>query len=132
MVNGAVLTVVDPASATGHEQWLAAHGRTPQREPHSHPNYCKAVAVDEAKIRCAVWQEPSGQVMMPFELRTIQSAQLGTDYSDAVTPYGYGGAFVTGVVDEHAFWSAWHAWCLRENVVGLLVGVRSFWVKPLR
>jgi hypothetical protein len=101
------------------ERWLAAWEAWPEREVHAHPEYVALYEDDTARALCAL----DDGVLYPFLLRDLP---FGAEGGDIVTPYGYGGAFRTGVADAEAFWAAFDGWAVEQGVVSELVRFSLF------
>ena len=63
---------------------------------------------------------PAGGALFPLILRPIDQepwADVSEEGSDVTSPYGYGGPFRWGEVDEVAFWLDLHRWAEAQHVV---------------
>jgi len=65
---------------------------------------------------------------MPMIVRPLSSEvwAIGSEVSDATTPYGYGGAFAWGEVQADEFWNSLDRWADRENIVTLFARLSVF------
>lgn len=106
------------------EAWRHLWRVSPHREPQACPDFVAAMAGAAEEPACAVYRSDGGVVQLPFLLRPIPRPgdpldSVLPDVRDAITPYGYGGAFLEGEVQPRAFWSCWDRWAQRSNVVSL-------------
>lgn len=110
-------------------RWLALWERT-GREPFAHPSYVALFAQEGEQAQALTWRDPLGgdDVLLPFirrplpqELWDICGGQHF--WTDAVSPYGYGGPFTTlnNQIDWNLFWADVLAWMRLENVLTFFV-----------
>jgi hypothetical protein len=100
----------------------------PQREPFAHPVYLEAFLGENQEAVCAIQTSETGAVLFPLILRPVSSAAWATkgEYRDATSPYGYGGAFFWGEVDELCFWDSFDEWAEECNIVSLFARLSLF------
>ncbi|RYB94302.1 GNAT family N-acetyltransferase [Nocardioides oleivorans] len=105
-----------PGSAEWHRLWEATG-----REPFAHPSYLGLTAGPGERVVGVCWSDAGGEVLLPLLLRPLPSGpglqDLEGDWTDAVSPYGYGGPFVTGEPDLAAFFAALRGWMRDEHVL---------------
>lgn len=103
-------------------RWLAVHRAWPAREVFAHPAYVRLFAGEHDEPLAAYAETPTGFILYPFVLRRITAPHLvaaGRSIHDITTPYGYGGAFHSGVGEAEAkeFWAAFDDFCRTRHVV---------------
>lgn len=92
--------------------WLAAWERT-GREPFAHPDYVSLFAQPGDQTLTLLWQGSGCEVLLPLLRRPLP----GQEWTDVISPYGYGGPFVSGNVEWAAFYPELLAWMRRERVL---------------
>lgn len=131
------LSIERPDSGRWRSVWT-----TTGREPFAHPEFGRLFAgpADEPVALC--WEDDGGQVLLPLVLRSLPEGLASSDdgWRDAISPYGYGGPFLSGRPDLSAFYVALLTWMrdarvlsgfIRGSVVGppatspLPAGVRA-------
>ena len=118
MLDFGVLRLRDPLD---HALALSVWERCRHQDPHAHPTYVELFArLAGAEPLCAVGVWPAGSVMMPFCLRTVPGSPDGGS-TDAITPYGFGGAYASGDVRPEHFWSKWQAWAIQTGLVSFVI-----------
>lgn len=96
-------------------EWLAAWERT-GREPFAHPAYVALFAKEGDQPVALLWEE-QGTVLLPLILRPLPSElSRGTEWRDAVSPYGYGGPFGE-TTDWAGFYAALSEWMNDQKVL---------------
>ena len=105
------------------DDWLDAWRRT-GREPFAHPDYVSLFTGRGERAQALSWQAAGdAEVLMPLIRRPLPRSLLlgsrfdGGAWTDAVSPYGYGGPFASGDVDWRAFYTAVLAWMGANGVV---------------
>lgn len=68
---------------------------------------------DSSEVVLLKWQDNAGIVYLPLVLREIP----GQDYFDATNAYGFGGPWVEGHPDVHAFRQYFDDWAMEHRVV---------------
>lgn len=114
--------ILDAGSEGGRAEWLALWRAWPDKEIVTRPEYAELFARPGDRVVCAVGEEDGGAILFPLVLRPLARepwAQPGDPRWDAVTPYGYGGAFAygSGARDHAAFWRAHAGWCAEARIV---------------
>ena len=94
----------------GSTRWRALWEAT-GREPFGHPNFGALFAGPDHDCVAVCWDDDGGQVLLPLLLRVLPddlagALDGGAPWRDGISPYGYGGPFVTGQPDLAAFWDA--------------------------
>jgi hypothetical protein len=110
------MRILSATSTQDVADWTAAWLRTKHREPQAHPTYALGMAPIDSATWCALLETDSGSVMLPFHVREIPSEDR---YFDAITPYGYGGAYSDGTLDPSDFWRQWDAWAHETQIISL-------------
>jgi hypothetical protein len=110
-------------------EWLSHWSSWPAREVYAHPGYASLYEDDQTRAVCAAWRSEGGGVLYPFLLRDLRGEPFLADAVDAITPYGYGGAFCWGV-DRNAvaveFWRVFDEWAVKQPVVSEFVRFALF------
>lgn len=105
---------------SGSVRWLEAWEGT-GREPFAHPAFGALFAGPGDHGIAACWEDDGGLVLLPLLLRAVPddtAEHVGEGpWRDAVSPYGYGGPFVSGEPDLAAFWEAFLAWMREARVL---------------
>ena len=114
--------ILDAGSAHDLAAWVDLWGAWPGKEIVTRPEYAQLFARPGDRVVCAVGEEEHGAILFPLVLRPLALepwAPPGDPRWDAVTPYGYGGAFACGrgAVDPAAFWAAHAEWCREARIV---------------
>jgi Acetyltransferase (GNAT) domain len=78
------------------ERWLRLW-RKCGREPFAHPSFCQVVGGDAGRAVALSGVQPHGSWLLPLQLRPLPWVE--EELYDAVSPYGYGGPFLSGDVD---------------------------------
>ena len=111
----------------GRDTWLDAWRRT-GREPFAHPDYVSLFTGHGESAQAISWQASSdAEVLMPLIRRPLPQSLLlgarldGDTWTDAVSPYGYGGPFGSGSVDWRAFYADVLAWMGANGIVSFFV-----------
>lgn len=124
------LEIWDVRSPADYGRWRAAQERWPDREVFAHPDYVSLFAGPADRARCAFMPTPHGAVLYPLIQRPISedAEGEGTDATDLISPYGYGGPFVAGDARDHAaaFWRQFEEWVSSERVVSEFVRLPLF------
>lgn len=122
----AAVRLLDGLGAS-RDDWLGAWKRT-GREPFAHPDYVSLFTGHGERAQALSWQVSGGaEVLMPLIRRPLpQSLVLGSRFdggawTDAVSPYGYGGPFAAGDVDWRAFYAAVLKWMGANGIVSFFV-----------
>lgn len=116
------LRVLDGADGDDSTEWLRRWKVWPAREPMAHPAYVSLFARPVDRFVCLAWGSDEAGILYPLILRPLSAEPwAGSEEGrrDAVTPYGYGGAFAWGTPppDARTFWSAAEAWLRDVHVV---------------
>ena len=128
-VRGAAAAAVRLLDGLGasRDDWLAAWERT-GREPFAHPDYVSLFAGHGESAQAILWQASGdAEVLMPLIRRPLPRSLLlgarldGDMWTDAVSPYGYGGPFASSDVDWPAFYADVLAWMGGNGVVSFFV-----------
>lgn len=110
------LRVELPGSPEWRRLWEATG-----REPYAHPAYLGLTPSDGERAVAACWSDDDGEVLLPLLLRPLPDEPwvpgVADGWSDAVSPYGYGGPFVTGDPDIGAFMEALLSWMREDRVL---------------
>ena len=108
---------------TDREAWLDAWVRC-GREPFAHPDYVTLFAEGDDTALAVVDEQDGGQVLLPLVRRALPDGVDLPDpsrWSDAVSPYGYGGPYVSGDVDWRGFYERLLDWMAAERVLSAFV-----------
>ena len=117
--------VLDPSVPDQFREWVAVWSGTSHREVQAHPSYGVALTRASDRFLGAVAVLEGGTVILPFSVRTIP-IPLASPALDAITPYGYGGAYLDGDVDAGWFWSSWDRWARENRIVGITIRSHLF------
>ena len=117
--------VLDPSTPEGFNEWVAAWLRTSHHEVQAHPSYGMALTPASDRLLGAVAELESGAVILPFAVRKVPITSPRPVW-DAVTPYGYGGAYLDGKADADWFWTRWDRWAQENGLVGITIRSHLF------
>lgn len=125
------LEVLDATVSEQRARWLDLWDSWPDREVLAHPDYVRLFATSAERPICAAYRADKGTILLPMLLRPVASERWAADDElsvDAVTPYGYGGAFAWNVGPQAVenFWDAFDAWAEREHMVTLFARLSLF------
>lgn len=112
--------VLDPSDPEEFRLWASLWSNTSHREVQAHPSYGMAFSGRSERFLGAVASTEGGTVILPFSVREVPGASAGP-VLDAVTPYGYGGAYLDGRVDARWFWDCFDRWAQEARIVGITV-----------
>lgn len=104
-----------------NERWDAEVKSLPERDIYYYSRYCRLYQMlGEGDPYLFVYKEgEENKVIYPFLKRGINIGHEGERYFDITTPFGYGGPLAS-VVDPvliKRFRTAFHKYCLQENIV---------------
>lgn len=116
--------ILDPYVSSDYRDWVDIWSRTAHREPQAHPAYGMALTPEAERLLAAVAVFGDGSVILPFAVRPVPIKS--TDAHDAITPYGYGGAYVDGTVDAAWFWNQWDIWARANRICGITIRSHLF------
>lgn len=88
------------------------------REPHGHPAYGRLLAGPGERPVAVVVQVPGGTALVPLTLRPLP---WDVDGWDAVSPYGYGGPFVTAGLSHEAALEHLAVWAAEEGICSVFL-----------
>jgi hypothetical protein len=117
--------VLDPTKQDDFQEWVAVWSRTTHREVQAHPSYGLALTPTEDRFLGAIASRDAGSVILPFAVREIPISSTPRTW-DAITPYGYGGAYLDGEFDADWFWTQWDRWAQEHGLVGITVRSHLF------
>ncbi len=122
-VSGAARTfrMLDPQVPTDYNYWVEVWGRSDAREPQAHPAYALTMTRVPDRLLCAVTTDGAASVILPFCIRTLPFDTHGPFTHDAITPYGYGGAYLSGHIDASWFWGQWDSWASSQGLAGIVL-----------
>jgi hypothetical protein len=123
------LEVLDAREPRDHGRWLELWSAWEEREPMVHPAYARLFARSGEQPLCAVGRAGEAFVLFPFILRPLALEPWAGEEPacDVTTPYGYGGAFVSGSgIDSAAFWAAFAELACARRVVSAFVRLSLF------
>lgn len=110
------LRVETPDSAEWRRLWQSTG-----REPFAHPAYLGLTLGDGERAVAVCWSDDGGEVLLPLLLRPLPDDPcfrgVADGWTDAVSPYGYGGPFVVGTPDLAAFVDALLSWMCDDQVL---------------
>ena len=92
--------------------------RATGRVPFARPGFGSlfTTAIDKCVGLC--WEDDFGRALLPLVLRPLpQHVDQPSSWRDAVSPYGYGGPFVTGSPDLTAFFADLVSWMYGEHIL---------------
>jgi len=123
--------ILDAGSAEGLSAWAALWHAWPGRDVVAHPEYARLFARPCDRVVCAAGDDDEGAILFPLILRPLAAepwARTGERRWDAVSPYGYGGAFAFGRLEREgaAFWQAHREWCREERIVSTFARLSLF------
>lgn len=118
-------SILDPLNSSDYQEWVALWAHTAHREPQAHPNYGMTMTPSSDRFLCAIAVRPHGSVILPFAIRDIPIPSANPA-RDAITPYGYGGAYVDGHVDTEWFWIEWDRWARLNGIAGVTIRSHLF------
>jgi CelD/BcsL family acetyltransferase involved in cellulose biosynthesis len=111
----------------GSARWLAFWEAT-GHEPFAHPEFGRLFAAPDDETVAVCWEDGGGRVLLPLVLRAVPEDVpapavdgLTDGWRDAVSPYGYGGPFVSGDPDLTAFYAALLARMRDDRVLSAFV-----------
>mgnify|MGYP003999727733 FL=1 len=113
------------------QEWLEIWKAWSDGEIYAHPDFIKLSANSEDEVFAFYADIPNGGVLFPIIKRSISSEpwcnEIKSNY-DAITPYGYGGAFYWGRGDDFRdeFWKKYSIWCQDNNIVSTLMRLSLF------
>jgi hypothetical protein len=91
------------------------------REPFAHPSYLGLTLEADERAVAACWSDDGGEVLLPLLLRPLPDdpgVRAAADgWTDAISPYGYGGPFVAGDPHLASFFAALLGWMRDEQVL---------------
>lgn len=91
------------------------------REPFAHPSYLGLTLGDDDRAVAVCWGDGGGEVLLPILLRSLPDEPaiqvVAGGWTDAVSPYGYGGPFTVGAPDLEVFFASLLDWMLDERVL---------------
>jgi len=124
--------VLDATICKEYEAWLELWREWPDQEPFGHPSYPGLFAQQNDNVVCAAWRSNKGGVIFPLIKRPlgIEPWVRLDNRADLTSPYGYGGAFFWGVVDEKSYWNAFEAWAKKAGVVTCFLRL-SLWPEQI-
>ena len=125
MSESAVFRVLDPLDPRGFHDWVKVWSGTAHREPQAHPSYGMAVSPDSDRLLGAVAVLGRESVILPFAVRAIP-IRSAAPLQDAITPYGYGGAYIDGPLDTEEFWLQWDRWAQSNAICGITIRSHLF------
>lgn len=93
------------------------------REPFAHPDYVDLFATDGAMPMALHDVQDAGEVLLPLVRRPLPAGVglAGDGWSDAVSPYGYGGPYPSGDVDWSGFYERLLDWMRGAQVLTAFV-----------
>ena len=121
--------ILNAAENIEREQWLALWHEWPSREVFAHPGYVGLFSPTLDRATCAAWSSPTGGVLFPLILRSIDQEEWASGPDglvDLAGPYGYGGPFRWGDVDDAAFWREFQRWANSRRVVSCFTRLSLF------
>jgi len=114
------LHVEEPTSP----RWLALWHDT-GREPFAHPGFGGLFAGPADRCVAACWEDGSGSVLLPLVMRPLPPTLDGHNeirgWVDGVSPYGYGGPFVSGTPSLTSFYEAFLQWMRDSRMLSCFV-----------
>lgn len=93
------------ADADDRGQWLRLWAVT-GKEPFAHPDYVALVSKGIGDPQCGWFTCSDGDIIFPFIRRELRSEEFPGEWTDGVSPYGYGGPFSTVNPIPEAFFVA--------------------------
>src|SRR5680860_548545 len=121
-------SVLDATDTEQYGRWLDQWHKWPDQEVFAHPDYVRLFAGPQDSVKCAVLAADSCTVLYPFILRKLPTDQypsLSQPAADITSPYGYGGAYLSGSADSHdlstEFWKHFETWARDNRVVSEFV-----------
>jgi hypothetical protein len=109
--------------------WELLWKRWPQREVFAHPGYVELFCRENDEPICFVFEQKNGAVLFPAVMRPLKNeiwAKELESYYDIISPYGYGGAFFWGDIEEKVFWENFYNWAISSNIICLFCRLSLF------
>jgi CelD/BcsL family acetyltransferase involved in cellulose biosynthesis len=121
-------TVLDASREADRNQWLDLWNDWPDREVFAHPGWVDLFRGEEDHSICVVLKSDGGCILFPLIARPIDQEPWGKGFDciDLASPYGYGGPFRWGNVDESVFWAEFQIWAKAKNVVSCFARLSLF------
>lgn len=114
---------------TERARWLSLWSSSGGREVSAHPDYVRLFARPQDVPFCVAQRGDNGGILLPLIRRPLAvEPWVGGegDDNDITSPYGYGGAYRWGAVDEVGFWSDFEIWASDIGAVSLFVRLSLF------
>lgn len=123
--------ILDASTEEGRASWIALWRSWPAREVMAHPDYARLFARAGDRPVAVAAGGPDRAVLLPLLLRPLAAerwARPGERRWDAITPYGYGGAFTWGgaAAEAPAFWREYARFCADARVVSTFARLSLF------
>lgn len=123
--------VLDASTADGRASWLALWSAWPEREVMAHPDYARLFARPGDRAVAVATGGPEAAILLPLLLRPLAAepwARPGEARWDAITPYGYGGAFTWGgaAAEGRGFWREYARLCAEARIVSTFARLSLF------
>jgi CelD/BcsL family acetyltransferase involved in cellulose biosynthesis len=91
------------------------------REPFAHPSYCQLFA-NAGERAVALVVEIDGQfALVPLIIRPVPKSLADEELLDAISPYGYGGPFLSGSLDVDQVMIEVEDWAAREGLCSAFI-----------
>jgi CelD/BcsL family acetyltransferase involved in cellulose biosynthesis len=117
--------VLDPTVADDRDEWERIWAESSARLPYAHPGVAGALEAGRGKLLALTMTWRGASVLYPVVLR-----EAGNGLRDVTSPYGYGGALVTGDVPSREigerFWRFFEEWARDLHVVSEFVRLSLF------
>jgi CelD/BcsL family acetyltransferase involved in cellulose biosynthesis len=110
-----MMTVEVLDAETDEKRWLELWEEC-GREPFAHPGYGRLFAQPDDRAVALVMDGPDGSALLPLILRTVQDG-----VHDAISPYGYGGPFLSAGMDAGVVLDAVSQWARREHLCSVFL-----------
>ena len=105
-------------SGADRQAWLDVWAAT-GREPFAHPSYVEAISgAGDRPIALAI-EVDDGLALVPLLLRSISIG--GIDAQDAISPYGYGGPFMSGDISYNHLFAIMDGWARALGLCSLFM-----------
>lgn len=91
------------------EKWLELWDNWPEKEIFCHPEYIKMFCQNYERPICFYWKGKEGYIFLPLIIRPLKGEEWlkgnshYQNFYDTIGPYGYGGPYYYGNVDEKQF-----------------------------
>lgn len=94
-------------------------------EPFAHPAFGLLFASAAERVLALCWEDEGGAALLPLVVRKVPSEIASSlpdgEWYDGVSPYGYGGPFVSGAPNLAHFWDSCLDWMRQSRMLAAFV-----------